>query len=308
MILIEKKQCFVYTKCMEIYNETKMLMKKYGLDFKKKFGQNFLVSEEILEEIIMFSDITNEDIVLEIGPGIGTLTSKLLSKAKHVISVEIDDELVKPLTDRFFMYKNFTLIHDDILKINLKEELEKIISKYYDLEMFLEGDKKIKVVANIPYYITTPILLELISKREYISEIYIMVQKEVSERLRATLGTREGSSITYMTNYYSNCIGYIDVPKGNFIPEPKVDSEVIGLRLRKVPYPEVVDEDMYFKIIKAGFMHRRKTFLNSVKLSGLFDMVKIKGILEKLEIDERVRPEKLTEIDYANIVNNYKRK
>lgn len=284
---------------MRIVEETKMIMKKYNLDFKKKFGQNFLISEDVLDEILVNADVTNEDIILEIGPGIGTLTSKLLETAKHVISVEIDNELIPALKGRFFMYKNFTLINEDILKINLREELNKIVEKYG------KKGQKVKVVANIPYYITTPIILELIDKRDIIDTVHIMVQKEVSERLKAELGTKNAGSITYLTNYYAEVINIIDVPKQNFMPAPKVDSEVIGLRVREIPYPEVKDEKLYFKLIKAGFMHRRKTFLNSIKISGGFDVFKIEKILEEEGIDLRIRPERLTNLDYMNISNKY---
>ena len=216
---------------MNIYEETKMIMKKYNLDFKKKFGQNFLTSEEILDEVISKANISKDDIILEIGPGIGTLTAKLLETGAEVISVEVDLELVKPLKDRFFMYDNFTIISSDILKVDIYNEMVKILgNKGKRLD-----DRKIKVVANIPYYITTPIIFKLLENRNIVSEIYIMVQKEVAERICAKIGTKESSSITYMVSYYTEYLWDIYVDKTKFMPSPKVDSKVIALRFRENP-------------------------------------------------------------------------
>ena len=245
---------------MNIYEETKMIMRKYNLDLKKKFGQNFLTSEEILEEVISKAKISKDDIILEIGPGIGTLTSKLLETGAEVISVEVDLELIQPLKDRFFMYDNFTIMSADILKVDIYTEILRILKeKKKDL-----GNRKIKVVANIPYYITTPIIFKLLENRNIVSEIYIMVQKEVAERICAKIGTKESSSITYMVSYYTEYLWDIYVDKTKFMPSPKVDSKVIALKFREKPYPEVKNEELYFEIIRSAFLHRRKTLLNSI--------------------------------------------
>ena len=286
---------------MNIYEETKMIMKRYNLDFKKKFGQNFLTSEEILEEIISKAKISKDDIILEIGPGIGTLTSKLLETGAEVISVEVDLELIRPLKERFFMYNNFTIISSDILKIDIYSEIVKILeSKGKTL-----NDKKIKVVANIPYYITTPIMFKLLESRNIVSEIYIMVQKEVAERICAKIGTKESSSITYMVSYYTEYLWDIYVDKTKFIPSPKVDSKVIALKFREKPYPEVKNEELYFEIIRSAFLHRRKTFLNSISASNKIDKKIISNIMEELGIDLRIRAEKITDKMYADIVDKY---
>ena len=286
---------------MNIYEETKMIMKRYNLDFKKKFGQNFLTSEEILEEIISKAKISKDDIILEIGPGIGTLTSKLLETGAEVISVEVDLELIRPLKERFFMYNNFTIISSDILKIDIYSEIVKILeSKGKTL-----NDKKIKVVANIPYYITTPIIFKLLESRNIVSEIYIMVQKEVAERICAKIGTKESSSITYMVSYYTEYLWDIYVDKTKFIPSPKVDSKVIALKFREKPYPEVKNEELYFEIIRSAFLHRRKTFLNSISASNKIDKKIISSIMEELGIDLRIRAEKITDKMYADIVDKY---
>jgi dimethyladenosine transferase len=286
---------------MNIYEETKMIMKRYNLDFKKKFGQNFLTSEEILKEIISKAKISKDDIILEIGPGIGTLTSKLLETGAEVISVEVDLELIRPLKERFFMYNNFTIISADILKIDIYSEIVKILeSKGKTL-----NDKKIKVVANIPYYITTPIMFKLLESRNIVSEIYIMVQKEVAERICAKIGTKESSSITYMVSYYTEYLWDIYVDKTKFIPSPKVDSKVIALKFRERPYPEVKNEELYFEIIRSAFLHRRKTFLNSISASNKIDKKIISNIMEELGIDLRIRAEKITDKMYADIVDKY---
>ena len=286
---------------MNIYEETKMIMKRYNLDFKKKFGQNFLTSEEILEEIISKAKISKDDIILEIGPGIGTLTSKLLETGAEVISVEVDLELIRPLKERFFMYNNFTIISADILKIDIYSEIVKILeSKGKTL-----NDKKIKVVANIPYYITTPIMFKLLESRNIVSEIYIMVQKEVAERISAKIGTKESSSITYMVSYYTEYLWDIYVDKTKFVPSPKVDSKVIALKFREKPYPEVKNEELYFEIIRSAFLHRRKTFLNSISASNKIDKKIISNIMEELGIDLRIRAEKITDKMYVDIVDKY---
>ena len=286
---------------MNIYEETKMIMRKYNLDFKKKFGQNFLTSEEILEEVISKAKISKDDIILEIGPGIGTLTSKLLETGAEVISVEVDLELIQPLKDRFFMYDNFTIISADILKVDIYTEILRILKeKKKDL-----GNRKIKVVANIPYYITTPIIFKLLENRNIVSEIYIMVQKEVAERICAKIGTKESSSITYMVSYYTEYLWDIYVDKTKFMPSPKVDSKVIALRFREKPYPEVKNEELYFEVIRSAFLHRRKTFLNSISASNKIDKKIISSVMEELGIDLRIRAEKITDEMYADIVDKY---
>ena len=286
---------------MNIYEETKMIMRKYNLDFKKKFGQNFLTSEEILEEVISKAKISKDDIILEIGPGIGTLTSKLLETGAEVISVEVDLELIQPLKDRFFMYDNFTIISADILKVDIYTEILRILK---EKKKYL-GNRKIKVVANIPYYITTPIIFKLLENRNIVSEIYIMVQKEVAERICAKIGTKESSSITYMVSYYTEYLWDIYVDKTKFIPSPKVDSKVIALRFREKPYPEVKNEELYFEIIRSAFLHRRKTFLNSISASNKIDKKIISIVMEELGIDLRIRAEKITDEMYADIVDKY---
>ena len=199
------------------------------------------------------------------------------------------------------MYDNFTIISSDILKVDIYNEMVKILEK----KGKKLDDRKIKVVANIPYYITTPIIFKLLENRNIVSEIYIMVQKEVAERICAKIGTKESSSITYMVSYYTEYLWDIYVDKTKFMPSPKVDSKVIALRFRESPYPEVKDEELYFEIIRTAFLHRRKTFLNSVSSSNKIDKNIVSKILEELGIDLKIRAEKITDNMYANIVEKY---
>ena len=271
---------------MNLYEETRMLLNQYGLKAKKKFGQNFLVSEEIITDIVKRAEITNEDVVLEIGPGLGTLTKELLKKAKKVIAVELDEDMCGILKQRFLDDK-LEIVNEDILKLDLNE-----ITKEYGT---------IKVVANLPYYITTPIVMKLLEGKYDISTITVMVQKEVGERLCSTSKDRENSAITIAINYYAKATMVIDVPRDLFYPSPDVDSVVIRLDVLKTPPVKVKNEKVFFKIVKTAFSQRRKTILNS--LSSGYDKEIIKNILEKLNLDIKLRAEDLSIEDYASISN-----
>lgn len=286
---------------MDIYNETKMIMKKYHLNFKKKFGQNFLVNEEILDGIIDLAEVTEDDIILEIGPGIGTLTKKLLEKAKFVVSVELDRDLINPLSDILYDYDNFALVNEDILKVDIDDLIGKISEK---LDMKKE-DIKLKVVANIPYYITSQIIFKMLDYSSSIKNICIMVQKEFADRMKADLGTKDASALTYGVKYIADITDSIFVSKTNFIPQPKVDSSVVRLDIRNEKVPKVADEKKYFELITIGFLYRRKTFLNSIKIDGRYDNEIMKSVLEDLGYDIRVRGEKLKDTDYAKILEEY---
>ena len=272
---------------MNLYEETKMLLNQYGLKAKKKFGQNFLINNEIINQIIEKSGITQEDIVLEIGPGLGTLTKELIKNSKRVIAVELDEDMCDILHNRF-NEDNLEIINQDILKMDLNE----ITDKY----------GSIKVVANLPYYITTPIIMKLLEEKYNIDSITVMVQKEVGERLCSTSNDRENSSITISVNYYAKPKIIIDVPKENFLPSPEVDSCVIKLDVLKTPPVDVKDEKILFKIVKNAFSQRRKTILNSLS-SGEYSKEQIKTALEKLGLNEKLRAEDLSIQDYANISN-----
>ena len=272
---------------MNLYDETQMLLNQYGLRANKKLGQNFLINDQIINDIIEKSNITEEDTVLEIGPGLGSLTKALLNNAKRVIAVELDENMVNILKNRF-NNENLEIINDDILKVDLNE----IINKY----------GKIKVVANLPYYITTPIVMKLLEEEYNIESITVMVQKEVGERLCAEPGSRDFGAVTVAVNYYSNAKIVIDVPKDNFLPIPEVDSCVIKLNVLDTPPVELKDKKKFFRLVKAAFSQRRKTINNSLA-SGEFSKEAVLNALDKLGIDAKLRAENLSIQDFANITN-----
>ena len=272
---------------MNLYEETQMLLNQYNLKANKRLGQNFLISQDVLDKIIEKSEITENDVVLEIGPGLGTLTKELAKVAKKVIVVELDENMVNILKGRP-LGNNIEIVHGDILTVNLNE--------------ILNGYKSIKVVANLPYYITTPIIMKLLEEKYDIESITIMVQKEVGRRLCAEPGNKEYGAITISVDYYSDANIVIDVPKDNFLPAPEVDSCVIKLDIRKEPIVKIADEKLFFTLIKNGFCQRRKTILNSLA-SGNFSKEEVKQVLNKLSIDEKLRAEDLSIFDFANISN-----
>ena len=277
------------------YKETMFLLNKYNISANKSLGQNFLINDEVIEETINCADIEKEDLIIEIGPGLGTLTSKLLEKAKKIIAIELDNRMVKILKERFSLYSNFEIINQDILKVDLKEIIKK--------EKEENGIKNVKVVANLPYYITTPIIMKLLEDKLDIESITVMVQKEVAKRLAANTGEKLAGAITYSVQYYCNTKEIIEVPRESFIPAPEVESEVIQLILRKNPPVKVKDEKVFFKLIKTSFMQRRKTFLNGVSNSGLVNKEKLREILNELKIDENIRGENLSLEQFADIAN-----
>lgn len=279
---------------MSSLEETKYILKKYNIKANKRLGQNFLVNDNAIQEIVNAAGISAEDLIIEIGPGLGTLTSKLLEKAGKVIAVELDENMIKILEDRFKLYENFILINEDILKIDLKKLIEENIN---DL-------KNVKIVANLPYYITTPIIMKLLEDRLNINSITVMVQKEVADRIAEKPGEKLSGAITYSVNYYAIPEKVTLVGKESFIPSPEVDSEVIKLNIRKEPPVKVENEEMFFKLIKVSFMQRRKTLLNALTNSGLItNKEKLKQVLEKMNLDLNIRGEKITLEQYAKLAN-----
>lgn len=279
----------------DAYRETMFLLKKYHISASKSLGQNFLIHDEVIHQTVEAANISTEDLVIEIGPGLGILTERLLEKAKKVIAIELDTRMVTILQDRFGLYQNFELIAEDVLKVNLKEMIEK--------EKKENGIKGVKVVANLPYYITTPIIMKLLEENLAIETITVMVQKEVAQRLVANPSGKLAGAITYSVQYYCNAKQVIDVPKESFIPAPEVESAVIQLALREKPPVEVSNKEDFFKLIKVSFMQRRKTFLNGVSNSGFLEKQKLKEILKELDIPENIRGENLTLEQFAQIAN-----
>lgn len=276
-----------------LYNETKSIMKKYGIYANKSLGQNFLIDENVVESIVNSANITNEDLVIEIGPGLGTLTKELLKKAGKVICIELDTKMIKILQDRF---KNLEVINNDVLKVDLNSLINQ--------EMCKTSIKKVKIVANLPYYITTPIIMKLLEEKLNIESITVMIQKEVADRLTALPGEKLSGAITYSVYYYATAEKILEVPNNSFIPEPEVTSEVIKLTLRKEIPIKVDNEELLFKIIKLAFMQRRKTLVNALSNGNLFkNKEQIYTMLKELNIDEKVRGETLTLEKYAEITN-----
>lgn len=281
---------------MNIYEETKFIMKKYGISANKSLGQNFLIDGDVVEKIVESANVSEKDLVIEIGPGLGNLTNELLKKAKKVIAIELDSRMINILKDRFYLFKNLEIINQDVLKVDLNS-----IIKY---EKENNGIKNAKIVANLPYYITTPIIMKLLETRLDLESITVMVQKEVADRLCAKTGEKLSGAITYTVSYYSEANEVLEVPNNAFIPAPDVNSEVINLKIRKEPPIKVNDEKKLFKIIKYAFMQRRKTLLNALDKCDLFtDKMQIKEIMRQLNIKENVRGEELSLEDFSNIVN-----
>ena len=270
----------------------KKQMAKNNLHFNKALGQNFLTDDNILDDIIFAADLNNTTNVLEIGPGIGALTTRLAPRAKKVVAVEIDTSLIPTLTENLSMYDNTKIINNDILKIDLK----KLIDEEFNGE-------EVRVVANLPYYITTPIIMKLLEENPGFSSITVMVQKEVAERLIALPGGKNCGAITYSVNYFCETEKVVDVPPEAFVPAPKVWSSVIKLILRDKPPVECKDVEHLFELIKSAFLMRRKTFLNCVSQSKKINCDKetLKEILKELDISETIRGEALTLVQYSQI-------
>ncbi|MCR5330800.1 MAG: 16S rRNA (adenine(1518)-N(6)/adenine(1519)-N(6))-dimethyltransferase RsmA [Lachnospiraceae bacterium] len=236
------------------------ILNKYHIVFQKKYGQNFLIDEHVIEKILKAAGITKDDTVLEIGPGIGTLTQYLCENAGHVIAVEIDKNLIPILeNDTLAQYENVRIINDDVMKLDLKELIETE-----------NGGKPIKVVANLPYYITTPIVMALLEKKLPVESITVMVQKEVAARMQAKPGSSDYGALSLAVRYYSEPYIAANVPVNCFMPRPGVDSAVIRMKLYREPPVHVENEELLFALIRASFNQRRKTLLNGIcNFSGL---------------------------------------
>ena len=280
---------------------TKAVLNRYPFVFQKKFGQNFLIDPHVLDKIINAAEITKEDCVIEIGPGIGSVTQALIDNAGKVISIEIDDQLIPILTEQFGGCENFRLIHKDVLKV----DLHKLIAEE-------SPNRRIKVVANLPYYITTPIIMMLLEHNLPIESITVMVQKEVADRMASGPGSKQYGAITVAIKYYCDTYLVANVPQNCFMPRPNVDSAVIKLTLHQEPIVDINDEEQLLKIIKAAFSQRRKTLLNTLASNGNLGLSKeeIKNVLDESGIGASTRGETLSLDDYAmlsNYIDNYRK-
>ncbi|MDO4600880.1 MAG: 16S rRNA (adenine(1518)-N(6)/adenine(1519)-N(6))-dimethyltransferase RsmA [Eubacteriales bacterium] len=275
------------------------VLQKYNFAFQKRFGQNFLIDTHVLEKIVAASQITKDDFVLEIGPGIGTMTQYLAEYAREVAAVEIDNTLIPILKDTLKDWDNVTVINDDILKVDIRK-----------LVLEKNGGKPIKVVANLPYYITTPIIMGLFENQVPIDSITIMVQKEVADRMQVGPGTKDYGALSLAVQYYARPEIVANVPPNCFMPRPKVGSAVIRLERYEKPPVQVTDEKLMFRIIRASFNQRRKTLVNGLKNSQelSYSREEIEKVLNACGIPLNIRGEALTLSEFARIANAFDEK
>ena len=279
---------------MELYNPSVIrgIKNKYGFKFSRSLGQNFLTNKEVIDGIVEGADITKEDLVIEIGPGIGVLTAAAAEKAGKVIAIEIDTNLVTILGDTLAEFDNVKVINENVLKLNLAKIIEEE-----------EGDyKAVKVIGNLPYYITTAIIMKLLEEKLPVESITIMMQKEVADRIKSEPGSRIYGAISVAVQYYCSVNVVENVPKEYFMPMPKVDSVVLRLDVRKEAPVNLLNEKMFFRCIKAGFSQRRKTLLNSLTGTG-FGKGVISKCLVNAGIDGKRRAETLSLSDFAAVAN-----
>ena len=275
-------------------NRTKEILKKYGFTIKKSLGQNFLIDTNILHRIVDHAEITEETGAIEIGPGIGALTEQLAKRAKKVLAFEIDQRLLPILADTLSPYPNAKVIHQDVLKADLKGTLEQEFENIEDL----------MVVANLPYYVTTPILMKLLEEQIPVRGIVVMLQKEVADRIAAKPGTKEYGSLSIAIQYYTEAETVMIVPKTVFNPQPNVDSAVIRLLRRPKPAVEIQDEAFFFQVVRASFGQRRKTILNNLVNnlpSGKQKKADIEQALSTAEIDPKRRGETLSIQEFGKL-------
>ena len=270
------------------------VLQKYDFVFQKKYGQNFLIDTHVLDKIINAAEITEEDFVLEIGPGIGTMTQYLASRAREVFAVEIDRALIPILEDTLSDFKNVTILNEDILKVDIRKLAEEH-----------NQGKPIKVVANLPYYITTPIIMGLFEEKVPVESITVMVQKEVADRMQTGPGSKDYGALSLAVQYYASPYIVANVPPNCFMPRPKVGSAVIRLSRHEKPPVEVKDSSLMFRIIRASFNQRRKTLVNGLKNAGDLDFTKeqIEKAVSDCGFPAGVRGEALTLENFAALAN-----
>lgn len=268
------------------------VLQKYGFRFQKKFGQNFLIDTHVLDKIIRAAEINKEDCVLEIGPGIGTMTQYLAENAREVIAVEVDKNLIPILEDTLSQYDNVTVINEDILKLDIAQ-----------LAAEKNDGRPIKVVANLPYYITTPIIMSLFESHVPVKSITVMVQKEVADRMQAGPGSKEYGALSLAVQFYARPEVVANVPPNCFMPRPNVGSAVIRLTRYDRPPVDVSDESCLFALIRAGFNQRRKTLVNALANAGISDKDTVQEVLTQMGLSETIRAEALSLSEFADLTD-----
>lgn len=271
------------------YNTVKRILSKYGFTFSKALGQNFLVDPEVCPNMAKSLGADENTGVIEIGPGIGVLTKELCRLFGKVVTIELDKRLLPVLDETLAEFDNLEILNEDVMKL----DLGRLIGEKF------KSFKSVKVCANLPYYITSPVIMMLLESNLPIDEIVVMVQKEAGERLCAEVGSRQAGAVTVAVNYFAESEMLFEVPRECFMPSPKVDSIVIRLQIRKEKELDVKDEKRFFTIVKCGFAQRRKTLLNSLSNSMGISKEKVRSALEAAGLDENIRAEKLTMADFA---------
>lgn len=274
----------------------KTVLEKHGFTFSKALGQNFLINPEVCPEMARQAVTGANDGVIEIGAGVGVLTAELCKRAKKVVSIELDKRLLPVLDETLGEFDNFEVVNEDILKVDLHKLIRE---KFSDCE-------NVSVCANLPYYITSPVIMKLLEDKIPVKQIIVMVQREAADRLTAPVGSRESGAITVAVNYYAEAEKLFNVSKGSFVPSPKVDSAVIRLTVYEKPPIETKDEELFFKTVKAMFMQRRKTALNSVSAGLGVSKDTVARALEMTGLDINIRAEKLTLSQLCEFTNNLK--
>ncbi|UNC90683.1 16S rRNA (adenine(1518)-N(6)/adenine(1519)-N(6))-dimethyltransferase RsmA [Candidatus Contubernalis alkaliaceticus] len=272
--------------------KTAEVIKKYNIKLTKKYGQNFLVDENILLKILSFCDLSQNDSVLEVGPGIGTLTQYLCPRVKKVTAVEIDRRLIEVLEDTLKQCHNLEVVQGDIMK----EDLANILSS-------LAVDKKCKIISNLPYNITTPLIMNLLKHREFIQHMIFMVQKEAAHRITAQPGGKEYGAVSVLVHYYAHSEIAFNISPRVFIPQPEVESSLIKITMREKPLQEVRNEEFFTKVVRGSFQHRRKSLLNSLKMSLNIDKGSLDAAIREAGIEPSSRAESLSPGQFANLAN-----
>lgn len=273
---------------MSLASKTKDIINHFGFKFSKSLGQNFLIDQNILDKIVGAAELNNESCVIEIGPGIGTMTQEVAKFARKVVAIELDDTLIPVLNETLGNYNNIKVIHNDALKVNFKRLIEE------------ENLTEVKVVANLPYYVTTPIISKLLTEKPGLRAIIIMIQREVADRMVAKPGSKEYGALSLLVQYYTKVEKITRVPPACFIPQPKVESAVIKMTILEEPAVKVNDEKLFFKIIRDSFNMRRKTLWNVLKQTGL-SQEKLEKVFSDSGIDPKRRGETLTIEEFAKL-------